>query len=47
MNVVGSSGWLEYIADTPNAEHFPPIEDTENLVVPTSTLFGVLKKNLK
>jgi hypothetical protein len=35
MNVVDSSGWLEYLADTPNADFFAPaIEDVENLVVP-------------
>ena len=29
MNVVDSSGWLEYLADGPNAEFFAPaIEDT-------------------
>ncbi len=48
MNVVDSSGWLEYFADTPNAKHFSsPIEDTENLIVPTITFFEVFKKILK
>lgn len=48
MNVVDSSGWLEYFADTPNAEYFAsPIEDTEKLVVPTISLFEVFKKILK
>jgi predicted nucleic acid-binding protein len=48
MNVVDSSGWLEYFADTLQAKHFSsPIEDTENLVVPTITLFEVFKKILK
>lgn len=48
MNVVDSSGWLEYFADTSNAEQFSsPIEDTEKLVVPTITLFEVFKKILK
>jgi predicted nucleic acid-binding protein len=48
MNVVDSSGWLEYFADTANAEFFAaPIEDTENLLVPTISLFEVFKKILK
>jgi predicted nucleic acid-binding protein len=48
MNIVDSSGWLEYFADTPNAEIFAaPIEDTENLLVPTISLFEVFKKIVK
>ena len=48
MNVVDSSGWLEYFADGPNADCFaPPIEDTENLVVPALCLFEVFKKVLQ
>ena len=47
MNVVDSSGWLEYFADGPNAEFFAPaIEDTDNLVVPSLTIFEVFKKLL-
>ena len=39
MNVVDASGWLEYLADGPNADFFAPaIEDTEHLVVPTISL---------
>jgi predicted nucleic acid-binding protein len=45
MNVVDSSGWLEYLADTPNAEFFAPaIEDVENLVVPVISLYEVFKR---
>jgi len=34
MNVVDSSGWLEYFADGPNARFFAPaIETLEKLVV--------------
>jgi hypothetical protein len=30
MNVVGSSGWLEYFADGPNADFFAPaVEDLD------------------
>jgi predicted nucleic acid-binding protein len=45
MNVVDSSGWLEYLADTPNADFFAPaIEDVENLVVPVISLYEVFKR---
>jgi len=37
MNVVDSSGRLEYFADSENATFFAPaIEDSENLLVPPS-----------
>lgn len=45
MNVVDSSGWLEYLAEEPNADFFAPaIEDTENLVVPVISLYEVFKR---
>ncbi len=45
MNVVDSSGWMEYFADGPNANFFePPILDLENLVVPALSLFEVFKR---
>jgi len=45
MNVVDSSGWLEYFADAPNADFFAPaIEDVANLVVPVITLYEVFKR---
>jgi toxin FitB len=45
MNVVDSSGWLEYFADGPNAAVFAkPIETTRSLVVPTLSLFEVFKR---
>jgi toxin FitB len=45
MNVVDSSGWLEYFADGPNAAMFAkPIEATRSLVVPTLSLFEVFKR---
>jgi predicted nucleic acid-binding protein len=44
MNVVDSSGWLEYFADGPNAGLFAkPIEATRSLLVPTLSLFEVFK----
>jgi predicted nucleic acid-binding protein len=48
MNVVDSSGWLEYFADAPNAEFFAPaIEDTSELIVPSISVYKVFKKVLQ
>jgi predicted nucleic acid-binding protein len=48
MNVVDSSGWLEYFADGPNAGFFAnAIENTEDLVVPTVSLYEVFKRVLQ
>ncbi|MEK7404469.1 MAG: type II toxin-antitoxin system VapC family toxin [Acidobacteriota bacterium] len=48
MNVVDSSGWLEYFANGPNANFFaPPIEDTDKLVVPTIAVLEVFKRVLQ
>ena len=45
MNMVDSSGWLEYFADGPNANFFAPaIEKTSELVVPTVSIFEVFKR---
>ena len=45
MNVVDSSGWLEYFAGGPNANFFAkPIEATADLVVPTLSLYEVFKR---
>lgn len=45
MNVVDSSGWLEYFADGPNADFFAPaIENTPELLVPTMSLYEVFKR---
>ena len=39
MNIVDSSGWIEYIADDANANFFErSIIDSENLIVPTICL---------
>ena len=47
MNVVDSSGWLEYFADGPNASFFAPaIEDIDSLIVPSITVFEVFKRTL-
>ena len=48
MNVVDSSGWLEYFAAGPNAKYFAePIEATAELVVPTVSLYEVFKRVLQ
>ena len=45
MNVVDSSGWLEYFADEENADFFAPaIEDTKNLLVPVICMYEVFKR---
>ena len=42
MNVVDSSGWLEYFADGPSAEFFAAaVEDTTELIVPSISLYEV------
>jgi predicted nucleic acid-binding protein len=47
MNVVDTSGWLEYFADGENARFFAAaIEDTANLVVPVICIYEVFKKVL-
>lgn len=47
MNVVDSSGWLEYLADGPNASFFAPaIERSGELLVPTLSIFEVFKRVL-
>jgi predicted nucleic acid-binding protein len=48
VNVVDSSGWLEYFADGPNAAFFAPaIEATRELLVPTLSLYEVFKRVLQ
>lgn len=48
MNVVDSSGWLEYFADAPNASHFAkPLQTKSKLIVPTICLFEVFKVVLR
>lgn len=47
MNVVDSSGWLEYLTDGPNAEFFAlPIQAADELVTPTICLYEVFKRVL-
>ena len=48
MNVVDSSAWLEYFADGSNASFFArPIEATDELLVPTLTIYEVFKRVLQ
>jgi len=45
VNVVDSSGWLEYFADAANADFFSAaILDTEKLLVPSISLLEVFKR---
>ena len=48
MNVVDSSGWLEYLADEPNADFFAnSILATADLLVPTLSLYEDFKRVLQ
>ena len=45
MNVVDSSGWVEYFANGTNAKFFTlPIQDLESLLVPSICLYEVFKQ---
>ncbi|MBU4293308.1 MAG: type II toxin-antitoxin system VapC family toxin [Actinobacteria bacterium] len=47
MNLVDSSGWLEYFTDGKNTEYFAPvIENTSELIVSVINLYEVYKKIL-
>lgn len=48
MNVVDSSGWLEYFADSKRANLFArSIENTSQLIVPVISTYEVFKKLLQ
>lgn len=48
MNLVDSSGWLEYFADGSNADFFgPPIEKVGELLVPSICILEVFKRVLQ
>ncbi|HNS21626.1 MAG TPA: type II toxin-antitoxin system VapC family toxin [Sedimentisphaerales bacterium] len=48
MNLVDSSGWLEYLANGPNADFFAQaIEDTGSLLVSTVNVYEVFKRVLQ
>jgi predicted nucleic acid-binding protein len=45
MNVVDTSGWIEFLFEGANAGLFAPvIEDVDNLLVPVICLYEVFKK---
>ncbi|MFZ5909431.1 MAG: type II toxin-antitoxin system VapC family toxin [Chloroflexota bacterium] len=47
MNVIDSSGWLEYFINGSNAKFFAPvIENTDEVLMPTISLFEVFKRVL-
>jgi len=47
MNVVDSSGWLEYFSGGTNVSFFSPVvKDIDALVVPTVCMYGVFKRLL-
>ena len=48
MNIVDSCGWLEYLADGPNAEFFAkPLKDINKLIVPSISILEVFKRVLQ
>ena len=48
MNVVDSSGWLEFLSNGRNAKHFAePLQDLAALVVPSISVYEVFKVVLR
>jgi toxin FitB len=48
MNVVDSSGWLEFFADGPNASFYAPaIQKTSELIVPSISIYQVFWRILQ
>ncbi len=48
MNLVDSSGWLEYFADGPKADAFAPVlKDIDDVLVPTICMYEVFKVVLR
>lgn len=48
MNVVDSSGWLEFFVDGPNARKFEePLKDPDTLIVPAVSIYEVFKVVLR
>ena len=47
MNVVDSSGWIEYFANEKNTKFFlSPIQDLDKLIIPTICIYEVFKRLL-
>ena len=48
MNVVDSSGWLEYFGKGPHGDHYIPlIRDSVHLIVPVVCIYEVFKRVLQ
>jgi predicted nucleic acid-binding protein len=48
MNIVDSSGWLEYFSGGTNSNHFAlPLQDPTSLIVPVVTIYEVFKVVLR
>lgn len=48
MNIVDSSGWLEFFTDSPNADCFAePLNDRGQLLVPSIIIYEVFKVVLR
>ena len=48
MNIVDSSGWLEYFSGGPNTDYFlPPLQEPSSLIIPTITIYEVFKVVLR
>ena len=48
MNIVDTSGWLEYFTHGSRTNSFKkPIEDVKNLIVPSICIYEVFKKTLQ
>lgn len=48
MNIIDSSGWLEYFSNGPNAGNYlTPLSDTSSLIVPVITIYEVFKVVLR
>ena len=48
MNIVDSSGWLEFFADGPNASYFAAaIQKPSELLVPSVSIYEVFKRILQ
>lgn len=48
MNLVDSSGWLEYFADGPNAREFAkPLKNPSDVIVPAICIYEVYKVVLR
>ena len=48
MNIIDSSGWLEYFSDGPNTKHYlTPLNEPSSLIVPVITIYEVFKVVLR